>query len=234
MRKAITPILLGVLITASAALKAQDNVVKLNLLALGVTNVSLQYERVLGEKTSVALGGSFLIPTSAGAVTGGLDESFTDVSFSGFAFTPEFRLYLGKKEAPRGFYIAPYLRYSSYTLKSNTTFNYVDATTFGTVTESVEYKGSYSLFAVGPMIGAQWLINDAISVDWWIFGFHAGSGTLKGSAEFDFSTLTQSEIDQVINDFAGEDVIVTDDKIEAKIKVPGFGLRVGIAVGYAF
>ena len=87
-------------------IKAQSNIVKVNLTPLAIKNVSLQYERSLLKKFSVALGLGFIpdrpMPTYIPEVPG-----LKELEFSGFSITPEIRIYPLLKDSPRGFYIAP-------------------------------------------------------------------------------------------------------------------------------
>ena len=167
------------------------NVVKLNLfpftlMGVGIKNFSLQYEYAFHKNMSCALQVGFM-PSS------GLPSSLTSadatgtlaaLKFTGFSISPEFRFYPGKKEkkkAPRGFYLAPYLRYSTYTA---TTFFGFDQEYPTNGTPPTMQKNHYNLdlavkytgFGAGLMMGVQWLIKDRVSIDWWIIGAHYGSG----------------------------------------------------------
>src|SRR3954465_13279130 len=87
-------------------IKAQQNIVKLNVAGLLLTNVSLQYERSLNEKSSVALGLSFLPERSLPGTISKKDDSghAQDFKLGGFALTPEYRYYF-KGNGPKGLYL---------------------------------------------------------------------------------------------------------------------------------
>lgn len=108
--------------------ETRKNVVKLNLFGLGATAIPLQYERALSKNMSVALGVTF-VPSRSLPAQLDLGSELTNPQFKGIAITPEFRFYPGKKEkhqAPHGFYLAPYLRYASYTFGSPFSFTTSD------------------------------------------------------------------------------------------------------------
>ena len=114
MKRLFTTLILSITLISSFA---QSNIIKWNVMALGLGNVSLQYERSINTHSSVALGFSIL-PTR------GLPSTFTDkstntdlllLSFSGWSITPEYRYYCSNN-GPKGFYFAPYLRYSKYSI----------------------------------------------------------------------------------------------------------------------
>ena len=98
------------------------NVVKVNLTGLLFKNYGFQYERMLGKKTSIALGYR-IQPQSTLPFIDFLESQVDDpesfdvlekINFGNTAVTPEIRFYLGKKGGPRGFYIAPYARFSKF------------------------------------------------------------------------------------------------------------------------
>lgn len=156
--------------------QAQDserkNLIKVNFLSPIVSTGSLFYERVISKNTSVQLGLAY-----TGAKVGTGDAK---TSINGFYVTPEFRYYASKKGAPQGFFIAPYLRYQSLTLKAS-------VTNFGT-SGTTESKATFSSFGGGLILGGQWLFNDRISLE--VFGgpnYSAGTFKVTSGKEEDFS-----------------------------------------------
>jgi hypothetical protein len=83
---------------------AQENIIKINALALGLSNVSLQYERSLNGNSSVALGVSYLPERSLPEFATPDDNTHNAENFKlgGFAVTPEYRYYF-KGNGPKGF-----------------------------------------------------------------------------------------------------------------------------------
>lgn len=150
------------------------NIAKINLTSLAFTTFSLQYERLLPHKMSVALGikmrPSASVPFKNAIINaiGDGDEDFANfvagTRISNFVITPEFRYYLSK-ESGRGFYVAPFLRYEQYNLSAP--FSFTDT---NDVKTNVDFKGSLKNFGVGLLIGSQFRIGDRITLDWWILG----------------------------------------------------------------
>ena len=91
MKKIITTCFILIGLTT----QAQDNQIKLNLFALALGNISLQYEHTLKEHSSICLGVSILPSRYLPTVITDKDSSgaLKLLSFSGFSFTPEYRYY---------------------------------------------------------------------------------------------------------------------------------------------
>lgn len=167
-----------------APVSSSKNIIKINLSQLAITNLSLQYERAFHKNFSAALGVSYLLPRQIPS------QIFTPSSngsgyqlpkFGGWSVTPEIRFYPGKKvkhTAPHGFYLAPYFRYSKYSLNSS----YVNVDSLTGVHQNYNVKASYSGFTGGLMIGSQWLIGKHFSIDWWILGGGYGKAKFKINA----------------------------------------------------
>jgi hypothetical protein len=224
--------------SVAKAQEAPQNVVKLNLFALAFTNFSLQYERAFGEKISGALG--FTVMPSRGLPSAlSSDPTVGKMKISDWSITPEFRWYPGtNKGAPHGFYIAPYLRYSSTSLELPLDFT----PSGGLAPRTYNIEGNYSGFGGGVMFGVQWLIKEKVSIDWWILGGHYGTGSASVSIKDDFTVLPpaqraelKAELDAIEIPAGKISSSITDT--EAKIDVtslPYFGVRSGLTIGYAF
>ncbi len=181
-----------------APVSSPKNVIKLNLSQLAITNISLQYERGFHKNFSAALGISYLIPRQIPSqiFTPSDDGSgYVLPKFSGWSVTPEIRFYPGKKvkhQAPHGFYMAPYFRYSKYTLKSD----YVDIDSTSGDRHNYAVKANYSGFTAGLMLGSQWLIGKHFSIDWWIVGGGYGKAKFKIFAESTDGSINLSPQEQ--------------------------------------
>jgi hypothetical protein len=125
------------------------NVLKINTLSLFLGTGSVFYERKLSDKTSGQMGVAYL------------SYRFDRTKFSGLILTPEFRIY-PRKNAIKGFYVAPYLRYFNFTIK-NTTDN---------------DNGSLTVLGGGFLLGRQWITNSGFTMDLF-FGGHYGSASVK-------------------------------------------------------
>src|SRR5688572_5209106 len=102
----------------------QRNFVKLNLTSLALKNYSVQYERVINKTISLAIsfrtmpGTTLPFKNKILQIIGDEDKETAEIlnslQLSNFAFTPEMRIYVGRKGYGRGFYIAPFYRYASF------------------------------------------------------------------------------------------------------------------------
>ena len=113
----------------------KKNIIKLNYLSPLAGTFNMSYERVIASKKSVQLG-VFLTERSGR---------------TSFGITPEVRFYLSdNKPAPRGFFVAPYLRYQ-----------YIDRS-------QVSVNDKISVFTSGFVLGGQWLFSKKFSFE--VFG----------------------------------------------------------------
>lgn len=217
------------------------NLLKVNLPGLVVKNYSLQYERVMGKATSLALS-LRTMPTSSIPLKGFIldladnDPDTKDVldklRLSNFAITPEFRWYVGKRGYGRGFYIAPFYRYARF--KSNDVVVEYDNT------ESITLKGEQSAHTGGLLFGAQWFLGKTICLDWWILGPHYGSGDglFTGVTDHLLSPQEQSSLRDALEDIdiplVKEQITVTANGANVKFTGPWAGLRAGLSLGIRF
>lgn len=159
-----------------------SNIAKLNLSGLAFKNYSVQYERILKRKVSLAVAVRTM-PSSTLPFKNTIVKNISDddpdakktletFKLSNFAITPEVRFYLSKKGYGRGFYVAPFYRYASFKT-STLNFDYEGNGTSG----SINLTGKLTANTVGLMFGSQWFLGEHVTLDWWIFGPHYGSGT---------------------------------------------------------
>lgn len=227
------------------------HVIKLNLSQLVFRNISMQYEFAFHKNFSAALGGSYMlsrdIPSQLFSPTAN-GEGYQLPKFGGWAITPEIRFYPGKKvkhQAPHGFYLAPYFRYSKFTMKSD----YVHVDSASGKQQNYDVKASYSGYTAGLMIGSQWIIGKHFSIDWWIIGGGYGKAKFRINAESTDGSINMSpqEQDNLKKDIKGNvaelgrfgngDVTVetTPNSATATVKglpmtsIRGFGLTLGFA-----
>lgn len=200
----------------------------------------MQYERAFTPKSTVALGISFMPQRSLPSSLTESDSSGFLKSFNitGFSVTPEYRWYPFNpdKNAPHGFYLAPYLRYSSYSLTGNYSFS--DTTLKQTFNFPVTMK--YGGFGVGLMFGKQWVISNRVTIDWWMLGGHFGSSTFDFSMGGDFSMIDQkqmqADLQESVNDLPLGKATAHVSNTAAGITWVGpfAGLRTGLALGIKF
>lgn len=142
----------------------KSNFVKANLFSPLVRSGSFFYERVLNDDMSGQLG-FFFTKVAAG-----------DTKFSGFGITPEFRYYLSESSAPKGIFLAPYIRYQSFNLSI----------------EGDLAEGKLSVFGGGLLVGAQTMLKDVITIEAFIgpaYGFGNVDVTIGSEDDFEIGTF---------------------------------------------
>jgi hypothetical protein len=225
----------------------KKNIIKLNLFSLPLKNISLQYERGLNEKMSVALGVR-LQPKGAIPFQGTLRKSIDDdndtsnagldfinsARISNWAITPEFRYYFGKKPL-NGFYIAPFVRIGGYGIDWDYNYQKDDGSY-----KLVHLKGRSTAFSGGILLGAQWHLKNVV-LDWWIAGPQYGSYNISLDATGDFSDLSPDDKADLKENIEGIGwdgnkfkATVTDKNVKAENKISLPGLRTGFCIGYTF
>jgi hypothetical protein len=221
--------------TPQASGSGHLNILKINVLALGLGNFSLQDEFTLSGHTSVALGFSMLpnryLP--AALVKEDSSNNIKNIQFSGMSVTPEFRYYFTGK-APKGFYAAPYIRYSKYKADSYT-YTYDD----NGVDNTMLMDGEYKVFGLGLMLGAQWKLGKHIALDWWILGATMGTNEVSMHSSGTFSPSQQQSIKDDINSIdlpvGSIESTVTSTSVDVKVDVGVPAARAfGLALGYIF
>ena len=236
MKKSILTLFLGLFLLNT---QAQNDQIKMNILALSLGNISLQYEHTLNTHSSLCLGFSFL--PSRGFPSVAVDKNSSDydataMKLSGWAITPEYRYYFSNK-GPKGFYVAPYFRYASYSL-SGFGVNYASVTG-GTKDRSAIAEGDITTAVGGLMFGSQWTLGSNWTLDWWILG--AGFGSQKGTFTA-YGNFTQENQDDIHSSIADVDapgidltVTTTATTVEVAYKSSLPALRgFGLCLGYRF
>lgn len=224
------------------------NIVKVNLMALGLKNYSFQYERVLTKKISFALGvrtmptGSLpfqdVFVNQLGDDDPDLENDIKNLKVGNFAITPEVRFYLSKKGYGRGFYIAPYYRYAKFKSEEFP----VDYESGPTTTKTIKLKGDIATNSGGLMFGAQWHLGKVVTLDWWILGAHYGKskGTLTGIPSSPLTTEERNNIEAEIEALNDEIPLtkitadVTANSVRAIFDGPWAGVRAGLTIGIKF
>ena len=224
---------------------SQNYMAKLNLLALPLNNFSFQFERAVGNKTTVGLGIRFMpksgIPLS-GTVEGLVDdpEAWNDLQqfkTGNIAFTPEVRFYLGQGVF-RGFYIAPFARYSRYSAELPVSFDVSDDMG-NTATQTLPLSGSMTTFTGGVLFGAQWKLSNLVYLDWGILGpqYGGSSGNIVGNRNL--SAEEQTALREELQDLEDLPLVTTsytvdDSGAKVDFKGPWAGVRSSLSIGFRF
>ena len=163
MKKTVLFAAFAAMAFCSTAQEAGQNALKLNPLSLFVVTGNVAYERAVNANQSFQLG----------AFVSGF--SISDVKYSGFGFTPEYRFYVaGHKEVMNGVYIAPFARYQHFSLKDKET----------------DDKATFSSVGGGAVAGWEKSWASGFVLDLFV-GPSYNSGKIKGSSdedEFDVSS----------------------------------------------
>lgn len=228
--------------------KKLAHVIKLNASQLALRNISLQYELGFHKNMSVALGYSNLLTRTVPDrfIDNEKADGFKKPFLKGFAITPEFRFYPGKKEekqAPHGFYLAPYLRYSKYTIGSDLV--QIDSSQVNPVIYNL--SGSLKSTTVGLMMGSQWIVGKHFSFDWWILGLGFGkstftlegttSGSILPTQQEKLKTNITENIEELPNFLTGGVIDIETTSNSAKIdinKIPMMSFRGMLTAGFNF
>lgn len=218
--------------TKTETVAEKSNVIKINLPALLFKNISVQYERKVGKKMSAAVNvhtipfGQLPFQSTFKNVGGSSDVQYSQFKLGSFGVVPEFRFYVGKKGALRGFYIGPFISYNSY--KIDLPINYSNNTKTGI------FEGKLNATTGGLQLGTQFKLGKNMVLDWWILGPNYGSangtltfsGTLTSSEQVDLKTqLEELKNDAPLNTIKSYTVSGTGATIVAK--GPWGGLRGG-------
>lgn len=225
------------------------NVFKVNLTGLPFRNFGFQYERMLSRKSSFNLGIRYM-PNGSIPMLSMLETTINDATaystlsaaaLNGFAITPEFRVYLGKKGGPRGFYLAPFARYTTFNASLPTVeFTYESTENDQTFikTRTIDMSGSLSGVTGGLMLGSQWRLGRSIYLDWWIIGasFGKSSGELIGLSQLDVDEQDglREELLNLDLPFVDYTVDVTSSGAKINFDGPFASLRGGLSLGIKF
>ena len=142
----------------------------MNLVSPLVNSISMNYERVMNKIVTIQVTGFYF------------NRSEKNKATDGFGITPEVRLYLSEgKNAPAGFFVAPYLTYQNIGLREP-------------VNDLSLYKENrLRMFGGGICIGRQWVFKELVTFDIWA-GPGYGFGRLRdeGGINIPFPFRTQS------------------------------------------
>ncbi len=218
----------------------KKNIVKINLPALAFKNISLQYERKIGKRTSIAVNvhtipfGQLPFQSTFKNIGNSSDVQYDQFKLGSFGVVPEFRYYVGRKGALHGFYIGPFVSISNY--KMNLPINYNNNTKTGI------FDGKLNATTGGLQLGAQFSLGKKVVLDWWILGPNYGSA--NGTLNFT-GTLTQvdqddlkTQLEKIKNDAplnAITSYSVSSTGASVVVKGPWGGLRgLGFSLGFRF
>ncbi|REJ85196.1 MAG: DUF3575 domain-containing protein [Bacteroidetes bacterium] len=222
------------------------NIIKTNLTGAAFSHYGLQYERVTGPNQSFAAGFSITpeieLPFKQSLLDAYGDNSdartaIESMKFTKFTFTPEYRFYVSKKGAPKGFYIATFARYTNMSIQNTYEF-----TPNSGKKHYLELDGHFKGYGAGALFGIQYLLGNRWTIDWWIAGPFIGilDSKFDGIDRDTEDILTaQDEID-LENDIEDLDIPLwtIDAEIQnmkgtVELSGPFYGMRImGLSIGF--
>jgi hypothetical protein len=223
-----------------------SNIVKVNLSSLALKNYSFSFERKISKRVSLVLGyrtepkGSPPFQSQLENIINSSDINFSRFEIGNTAWTPEVRFYLGKGNM-RGFYLAPYMRFSSFDVTSPV--RYTTTVNGSPYTKDADFSGKITSTNGGLMIGTQHRLFKVLVIDIWIIGGHYGSskGDLNFVATTPLNQQEQSVLKQNLDNINAKPFKFTNtvyaDGSGAKITSDGpwAGIRgAGINIGFHF
>ena len=213
------------------------NAIKVNLPALVIRNISVQYERQISPKSSVAIAfrtlpyGKLPFANTIADIVDNSYVQFDKMNVGSFGVTPEIRFYLSKKGAMRGFYLAPFANFSTYKSDLPIEFN----------NRTGSFNGKVSTITGGLQLGSQFRLSNSLSLDWWIIGPNYGGasgdmnfiGALSSSEQAELRTrLEEIKQDAPLNII--ESYTVTGNGASIQVKGPWAGVRGGLNLAFHF
>jgi hypothetical protein len=240
-KKKVLLLVLLISLKATSQENVGKNMGKINLSSFAWKAISVQYERQVTRRVTVAVGYS-KIPTSNIPFKSFIERQIDnpDVKVGDFRlgtsiFTPEVRYYVGKKGAFKGFYLAPYARFGSYKIDGP-----VEYTSSTNVRRSAMFSGRLTTAMGGLMIGSSFTLpKKNLYLDWWIIGASFGGGDGFLSAVTPLTKDEQTSIKNTINniELPSTRLYSQVDEKGATVTTTGkmVGLRgFGINIGYRF
>ncbi|MDH6251059.1 hypothetical protein M2347_000786 [Chryseobacterium sp. H1D6B] len=221
------------------------NIIKTNVTGYVFRNINLSYERSINQWFSINAGFGTMpegkVPFINAFLSDEDEKRFQNLRVKATNFTLEPRFYVGKGFG-KGFYIAPYYRYSKVTTNTFDFYYDYNAGNAGTYQIPIKGSGSADGNSGGLMVGAQFFLNKSQSLvlDFWIAGAHYGSG--KGdftlTSDYVLTPDMQAQLKKEIEDldipFVKYSVETNANGARIKIDGPWAGFRSGLSLGYRF
>lgn len=231
-------------LNAQALLK--KNIIKVTPTAVAVGHYIVQYEQVINPRQSyaVSLG---IAPNVGLPFKQTLLDLFDDneqaveaietTKFNKITVTPEYRFYVGKKNAPAGFYVATFIRYTN--MRANYTYKF---TTSNNVDHYPNITTRFNGVGGGAMIGMQWLLGENFVLDWWIVGPFLGYMTGRSDGTDNMDDYEQEDKDNLKKDIESvklpgwkQVATIGEGTIDVDLKGPFYGVRgMGLSIGWRF
>lgn len=226
--------------------ETKKNMIKTNFVPLLWQTGSLSYERKVIGRLVVGVTANYrpesAVPfkkTLQKIVENDEDEGTTfdvdQLKYSNFSLAPEIKIYLGKKGAFNGFYVAAFVKTEN--TKMNYSYQFDELLLVGE-DPHLPIKGEVKAFSGGLYFGVQWSLGKNLYLDWQIIGGNYGSGNINLTASRNLTEEEQKELQEFAEDlkdsFNKLDYEINDKGIKLKGKIPWVGLRTGLSLAYRF
>ena len=176
----------------SLAVFGQGSIVKLGLTNLGYRTINLEYEYALNANSSIQAEVFYKLPSVApnqatSQFTGNTtdnDITLVSQSLNYSAFGLSYRYYTGG-EAPKGFFVSPFLKYGAFKLAMEATFDDVGGSSFDIPAYA---NATFSTTSFGVDLGYQWILNDKVAINWSFLGLGVTRLGVSGTYETQLTT----------------------------------------------
>lgn len=223
---------------------SQLNVVRVDLSGLIIGKLQGSYEYAFSEKSSLGLS-MYYMPNQGlqylNLINIKIDGDYIDnpiemTEYNGIGFTPEIKFYTSsERDAPRGFYIAPYMRYAAYGVSSEFRYRNDDLSI-----AHISIDGNSTSIGGGVAMGVQFVISDLIAIDWAIFALGGASGkTVVNVHEQDlqedlYTMITEDfeDVERFYGSYTVENISDNEVKVTAKGLLPC--IKMGLSIGIVF
>lgn len=229
----------------------KKNFIKLSFPLLNQPAIAMQYERNVYKKFTVGASLNYaskqeflILKTIANQrITNEFAKNqLSNIKTTIFSITPEMKMYFGK-EVYKGFYLAPFVRFSNYNVEFPLQFI---EDTFEKHYQEVTFSGKFNTVTFGISMGAQWNVYKNLYVDWLIIGPHIGKSKEHLILNSNLSSLQQKGIKKsldIIKTSIDNTNRIPDIKFDYEvdenggsidIKNPWAGVRLQLGIGYRF
>jgi len=173
------------------------NAVKVLPLSFPLNSAAFEYERMLNEKNAVEFGIGIPIRRTFVEKFGmdwSDDEMISDDELGIFSLRAAYRHYTGQSMLPKGFYVAPFIRYQGISASADNLREIEDD--LGNSTYNEDYSAKIKTIGVGCQLGYQFLISKTVTLDLFFFGIETG----LGKVDADIYISDPEQVDDIYND----------------------------------